>query len=131
MAKAKWKTKAKDFVGIADCHGIESFMSIEDKDCNVALLEIRAAANPQRHAVVYKITLNEAQATEVWEELETARYSEVGDGTYHYKQIVRKFKTWDKERDMTKSLGYPPANLMVSNKKMWNKIPNSKLDPWN
>ena len=124
------KVKVKDFVGIADCHGIESFMPIDSKDCNVANLEIRAASNPQRHAVVYKVTLNQAQVEEVMDELETARYSEVGNGTYHYKQIVRKFKAWDNDKAMTKGLGFPPLNLMVSNKKMWKNIPNSKLDPW-
>ena len=66
----------------------------------------------------------------MWDELETAKHSEVGDGTYHYKQIVRKFKTWDSERGMSIGLGYPPADLAVSNPKMWKKIPNSKLDPY-
>ena len=126
------KNKATDFVGIADCHGIESFMPL-DKEHNgeIQLMQIRAAANPQRHAVVYKITLNEAQAQEVYDELETAKHSDVGNGTYHYKQILRKFKMWDKEKEAVMGLGYPPANLMVSNKKMWKNIPNSKLDPWN
>ena len=126
------KEKATDFVGIADCHGIESFMPCtKENNGEIQLMQIRAAANPQRHAVVYKITLCKAQADEVYDELETAAHSQVGDGTYHYKQIIRKFKTWDNESDMMIGLGYPPANLMVSNKKMWNKIPNSKLDPWN
>ena len=126
------KNKAKDFVGIADCHGIESFMPLtKENNGEIQLMQIRAAANPQRHAVVYKITLNEAQEQEVRDELETAKHSNIGDGTYHYKQILRKFKTWDKEKEMVMGLGYPPANLMVSNRKMWNKIPNSKLDPWN
>ena len=126
------KETSADFVGIADCHGIESFMPCDKKNNGeIQLMQIRAAANPQRHAVVYKITLCKAQANEVWDDLDTAAHSTVGDGTYHYKQILRKFKTWDKESDMMKSLGYPPANLMVSNKNMWKKIPNSKLDPWN
>ena len=119
---------SKEYVGVADCHGVESFYPIENAD--LSMLTMRAFANDQRHAVVYKITLNEAQVEEVTDELETAKYSEVGDGTYHYKQIVRKFKTWSDNETVTKGLGYPPANLMVSNKKMWKKIPNSKLDPW-
>ena len=120
--------KGKEYVGIADCHGVESFFPIEETD--LSLLHIRAVSNPQRHAVVYKITLNKAQEDEIVDELETAQHSEVGDGTYHYKNIVRKFKAWSDHDDITKGLGYPPANLMVSNKAMWKKIPNSKLDPW-
>ena len=127
MAK---EVEVKDFVGIADCHGIESFMPLESCE-NVGFLELRASANPQRHAVVYKVTLNNAQAQEIWDELETAKHSEVGNGTYHYKQIIRKFKAWDNDEAMTIGLGHPPLNLMVSNKKMWKNIPNSKLDPWN
>ena len=119
---------SKEYVGVADCHGVESFFPIEDAD--VDMLAMRAFANDQRHAVMYKITLNEVQAEEIIDELKTAKNSEVGDGLYHYKQIVRKFKTWSDNDDITKGLGYPPANLMVSNKKMWKKIPNSKLDPW-
>ena len=120
--------ESKQYVGVADCHGVESFFPLEE--ANVDNLYLRALSNDQRHAVLYKITLNEAQAEEIIDELETAQHSDVGDGTYHYKQIVRKFKTWSDNETITKGLGYPPANLMVSNKKMWKKIPNSKLDPW-
>ena len=119
---------SKEYVGIADCHGVESFMPLDK--ANLQNLTMRAFANDQRHAVVYKITLNEAQIEEITDELETAKHSEMGDGMYHYKQIVRKFKTWSDNEAVTKGLGHPPANLMVSNKKMWKKIPNSKLDPW-
>ncbi len=125
----KKKVETARYTGIADCHGIESFMKKKDKESS-KFLYVRAVSNPQRHAVVYEITLNEVQAQEVWDELETAKHSEVGDGTYHYKQIVRKFKTWDSEREMSIGLGYPPADLAVSNTKMWKKIPNSKLDPY-
>ena len=120
--------ESKRYVGIADCHGVESFMPLDK--ANISNLNLRAMANDQRHAVVYKITLNEAQVEEVTDELETAKHSEVGDGMYHYKQIVKKFKVWSENEAITIGLGNPPANLMVSNEKMWKKIPNSKLDPW-
>ena len=120
--------ESKRYVGIADCHGVESFFPMEK--ANVSNLYLRAMANDQRHAVLYKITLNKAQEDEIIDELETAKHSEVGNGLYHYKQIVRKFKTWSDNDIITKGLGYPSANLMVSNKKMWKNIPNSKLDPW-
>ena len=51
------------YIGIADCHGIESFMMkpkiINDKVINneLALLKFRANANPQRFAVVYEVNL--------------------------------------------------------------------------
>jgi hypothetical protein len=113
--------EATDFVGIADCHGIESFMSIEDKGCNVSLLQVRADSNPQRHAVVYKVTLNEEQVKTVNKDLTNQNYT----------AVVRKFKVWSSSTTKEAiELGHPPVNLMVSNKKMWNKIPNPKLDPF-
>jgi len=98
-------------------------MSVDDKDCNVSLLQLRADSNPQRHAVVYKITLNAEQAKTVNDDLTKQNCI----------KVVRKFKVWsaDEINGEAKALGYPPVNLMVSNKKMWNKIPNPKLDPWN
>ena len=59
---------SKEYVGIADCHGVESFYPIDK--ANVQNLAIRAFANDQRHAVMYKITLNESQVEEVTDELE-------------------------------------------------------------
>ena len=119
------KKEYSDYVGIADCHGVESFIPINNS--NLDNLKIRAMANDQRHAVVYKVTLNSAQVEEIMDMLETAQHS---DTDYLYKQIIRKFKAWANEEAINIGLGNPPINLMVSNKKMWKKIPNSKLDPW-
>ena len=113
--------KVKRYVGIADCHGIESFMP--EEDANIQLLTLRASSNAQRHAVVYKCTLNEVQVEKIQED--------IFHGSEHsFKHIVRQFKAWNKDDTITVALGYPPMNLEVTDKKMWNKIPNSKLDPW-
>lgn len=48
------------YVGIADAHGIESF--IPESEARVDLLQLRAACNRQRHAVVYEAELEEEQA---------------------------------------------------------------------
>ena len=42
--------------GIADCHGVESFT---DDATMLPLFALRAMLNPQRHAVTYRIELND------------------------------------------------------------------------
>lgn len=119
--------KTKRFVGIADCHGIESFIPIDK--ANVGVLQFRAEANPQRHAVVYCIDLTSGYVNKIQDILETASHSD--NPNYHYKNIVRMIKAWASDDGaINKGLGLPPINLKVSNKKLWKKIPNSKLDPF-
>ncbi len=119
--------KTKRFVGIADCHGVESFIPIDKAD--LSILQMRAEANPQRHAVVYSVDLTNGYVEKILDSLETANHSD--NPNYHYKNIVRMIKTWASDDGaINKGLGLPPINLKVSNKKIWKNIPNSKLDPY-
>ena len=51
----------KTVIGIADCHGLESFMPLEGNEKHLGFLVLRAGANRQRHALVYQVELNENQ----------------------------------------------------------------------
>tara|TARA_R100000700_G_scaffold39463_1_gene52341 strand:- start:67 stop:411 length:345 start_codon:yes stop_codon:yes gene_type:complete len=54
------------YTGIADSEGIESFTPLEELSSqDRAIMSIRAAANPQRFAVVYKAELDDETATNV------------------------------------------------------------------
>ena len=126
-AKKTANERVRTFVGIADCHGVESFMPIEK--ANVTMLQYRAESNPQRHAVVYSVDLTDGYVQQVEDLLETASHSETP--LYHYKSIVRLFKGINNnDKAITKGLGVPPINLKVSSKDKWRNIPNSKLDPY-
>ena len=124
---ANKKENTRRFVGIADCHGVESFIPL--KSANLSALGLRAEANPQRHAVVYSVDLTDGYVDKVYDSLETAKHSD--NPSYHYKYIVRMFKAWaNDDGAINKGLGLPPVNLKTSSKKKWNNIPNSKLDPY-
>lgn len=105
----KTKEETKTYTGIADCHGIESFNLKEGN--NQALLQIRANANDQRHAVVYEADLSDFDKEVILrllkdEEFETA------------------LKYMSNESDELRVAGGERAA------KMWKKIPNPELDPW-
>jgi K+/H+ antiporter YhaU regulatory subunit KhtT len=103
------------YFGIADAHGIESFVkgSIEDKEHSSAatMMYLRASANRHRHAVVYVVDIDESTAKDIDEILESGDYVEA---------LVR-LKMSVKELSL--------ANLPGS-EKSWRLIPNSDLDPY-
>ena len=126
-AKKTANKKTKRFVGIADCHGVESFIPFER--ANITNLHMRAEANPQRHAVVYSVDLTDGYVEQVNDLLETARHSE--SPLHHYKSIVRLFKGINNnDKAISEGLGVLPINLKVSSESKWRKIPNSKLAPY-
>ena len=51
------------FYGIADAHGIESFLAYEKKSKDKFPYVMRAELNRQRHAVYYVITINDVDAS--------------------------------------------------------------------
>lgn len=106
----------KTYGGIADCHGIESFLPEEEFMKQFTMFTLRANLNRQRHAVVYVVTLEDADV-----------------------KIVEGFLKGDKKDAYIKALefiqkrahtiGYPDA-YKTSYAASWDMIPNPKLDPW-
>jgi hypothetical protein len=63
------------YVGVADCHGIESFHRKEDvNDMERSFSILRADANRQRHAIYYEASMDEKGAEVVSEFLENKDY---------------------------------------------------------
>jgi hypothetical protein len=101
----------KEYCGIADCYGIESFAEYPIK--NAAVLEIRATSNRQRHAVVYVVRLNDVDAEYVRGYIADEKYARALD----------KLKNCAINGQVLLSGG---GNTKTS----WDLIPNPKLDPW-
>ena len=101
----------KEYCGIADCYGIESFTEYPAK--NAAVLEIRAASNRHRHAVVYVVRLNDVNAEYIRGYIEDDKFA----------------RALDKLKDCAIN-----GEILLSGggntKKSWDMIPNPKLDPY-
>jgi len=104
------------YFGIADAHGIESFIKGDPSEAEhshqAMILHMRAGANRQRHAVVYVVDLAEDTAEEVDDLIIAGNY--IG-ALEHLKSSI-------KELQLTKLPGA---------EKSWGLIPNSDLDPYN
>jgi len=101
------------YKGIADCHGIESFVPRDDKKVSEGILSLRAESNRQRHAILYFAELTEATAKTVNREIDKGNYEMA---LMTLKAVAKKW--WfpkGKEKQYLNSLEL---------------IPNSKLDPW-
>jgi hypothetical protein len=129
------------WVGIADCNGIESFLKEPDmSDADdadrlaelgleepgagnkmrkgwsqqVSMLQMRAGANTQRWAVVYRVSLDPADSAEIEELVTNGEYIEALN---HMKMTAR-------EVQIARGRG-------MNTEKAWNMIPNPDLDPFN
>ena len=103
------------YVGIADCHGLESFKPIEDCEENeIKMMDMRAISNDQRHALVFKATLAKAAAEKIKKLL--------GDSSipYRYEKALRVLKESAGKLEISKGKEHS-----------WEMIPNRTLDPWN
>ncbi len=101
----------KTYIGIADCHGVESFMPLEGNESRLGFLVMRASLNRQRHALVYQVELDDTQ-TEIMNAI-------LADGDYmkachilHDPAFVAEVGV---EQEMLES---------------WEIIPNPRLDPY-
>jgi len=99
-------------IGIADCHGIESYLDKQGNRQNLPILVLRAKVNRQRHAVVYEVEISK----EIDEKIEHL----IKQG--NHKTALQILK---KEAGKVKL-----ADGMGNVEKSWELIPNSKLDPW-
>jgi len=96
------------YVGLADCHGVESF--IPEAEANMFVLKMRALANRHRHAVVYRIDASEDLVKTINKRLEKGDY----EGALVVLKVTPNVEIM-KEPGMAKS---------------WKLIPNSDLDPF-
>jgi hypothetical protein len=103
------------YFGIADAHGIESFIkgdpASEGNSQQAMILHLRAGANRHRHAVVYVVDIPEDTAEEVDDLIIAGNY--IG--------ALVHLKTSIKELQLT---SLPGAE------KSWGMIPNPDLDPY-
>jgi 5S rRNA maturation endonuclease (ribonuclease M5) len=98
--------------GIADAHGIESFMLEEEAKKNGNILVLRAMANRQRHAVVYFADLDQKGVDAVNAMIRANDFI----------NALKVLKVRAKEVRLADGMG----NVHQS----WDMIPNPKLDPW-
>ena len=129
------------YYGIADCHGVESFikepdlqraermdklktLGLSDKGGedepdkkayggNLGMMTMRCRYNAQRHPVVYRVKLSDDMANTV-EEM-------IADGDYLDALIA--IKDYAEEVQIARGQGTNPE-------KMWKMIPNPDLDPF-
>ena len=101
------------YYGIADAHGIESFIPYEKRVNDKFPYIMRAEFNRHRHAVYYLVTIDKIDARMVEALLEMSKY----------KKALKLLK----KRAIT--IGYPDVHA-EEYKKSWDLIPNSKLDKY-
>jgi len=104
-------TKQGTYVGIADCHGIESLVPKEDIDSKDIMYKvIRADANRHRHAVYFEVELDTTALRMINQQLEEDKY------------IVA--------LSLLKELAFE-IKLPKTHAKSWKLIPEPDLDPYN
>ncbi len=101
----------KTYIGIADCHGIESFMPLEGNENRLGFLVMRASLNRQRHALVYQVELDDTQADIL--------NAVLADGDY------TKACNMLHDPAFVENIGVEQSML-----ESWEMIPNHRLDPF-
>lgn len=101
------------YCGVADAHGIESFMEYPAKTAGI--MQLRASMNRQRHAVFYVARLNKVTAAVI-------------EGLLADKQYQVALRTLKEVAAAHGDIGLSGGGDV---KASWDQIPNPKLDPWN
>ena len=102
------------YCGIADAHGLESFMECNKIGAAPLQLTLRASMNRQRHAMVYWVELPDDKAEQMHEAIKQAQE----DGDWHEPLLLLK------NPDFVDSVSFED-----SMKKSWEMIPDDSLDP--
>jgi hypothetical protein len=105
----------KIYCGIADAHGLESFMECEGMAKAPFPLTMRAQTNRQRHAMVYWVTLSDEKAQQMKDAIEQAQE----DSNWHTPLLLLKNPDFTLEVSFEHSM-----------KDSWAMIPNDRLDPY-
>lgn len=129
----------RTFYGIADAHGLESF--IEDYDNMVKDLflsddgdegnrkltnsmqfgmAMRVMANQQRHAVVYRVQIPDTEADQIQKMVDSGEYLEALETIKELQEMGKLGKV---------ELGTYGTTLRAAEKN-WKMIPNPDLDPY-
>ena len=101
------------YVGIADAHGVEFFMTEAEFKASPYPLQMRADANRQRHAVAFVCELTKDRADTIQKSIEDQKFKRA------LKELI----------NLAVTIGFPKGRVEAY-EKSWNMIPNSKLDPW-
>ena len=100
-------------VGIADAHGIESYVNkTELTPAQISMFALRASLNRQRHAVAYEIKITELNDKKVAKLIAEKKYDEA---LKKIKKTITSVKL---------------ANKMGNVENSWKMIPNPSLDPY-
>ena len=105
----------KTYCGIADAHGLESFMECITMGSAPATLTMRAQLNRQRHAMVYWVELPDDKAERMHEAIRQAQ----ADGDWHEPLLLLK------NPDFVEHVSFED-----SMKNSWDIIPNDRRDPY-
>ena len=105
----------KTYCGIADAHGLESFMECEGMGSAPMTLTMRASLNRQRHAMVYWVELSDTKADEMKMAIKQAQ----ADGDWHAPLLLLK------NPDFVDTVAFED-----SMKNSWDMLPNDRLDPY-
>ena len=102
------------FIGIADCHGIESFLPMEGNEKQLGFLVMRAGANRHRHALVYQVELTPDQSDSIKQMMENGKY-------------ILACRALHDPAFLQNALVGVETSMIDS----WEMIPNPRLDPYN
>jgi hypothetical protein len=110
MNKADFESmEGHKYLGVADCHGIESFLPYEKNKDIMSALTLRAMYNRHRHAVFYMAVLTDKQVDLVENAIKAKDFK----------------KALNRLKNCTVFLYDLPGK-----DNSWEMIPNPKLDPW-
>ena len=160
------KPEIIEYYGIADAHGIESFLPVKREDGKfnsetsqqMAVMQLRAATNRQRHAIFYVVVLQDAlslaivkkhldRGTQSQKELSVLdeKIKKVQATNPNRKRKIQTYKEKIKEfrydsrvawinaltamKNYAKTVAFP-INVKEEYLRSWQLIPNPKLDPY-
>ena len=103
-----------NYMGVADCHGLESFVdSAESFPMTFEMFVLRAAANPQRHAVAYKTDINKKTHNDIMNLMKDEKLK------YRFEEALILLKA------MATTI-YIPDEFEI----LWDSIPDRTIDPY-
>ena len=105
----------KTYCGIADAHGLESFMECEGVGYAPKMITMRAGLNRQRHAMVYWVELSDDKAEKMHNAIKQAQ----ADNNWHTPLLMLK------NPDFVENVAF--ENSM---KNSWAMLPDDRLDPY-
>ena len=118
------------YCGIADAHGLESFQKRDSVDNRgVYIMQMRAGANRQRHAVYYEVDVLPSVAERILEILNGKLNKFKANDVEHTKYAFALLHL--KDKDLTPEYGVAVMGCSAESLfNSWELIPNPRLDPY-